>query len=165
MKTLVVHSSELWQNNAIDRGLDAAAIKAVTEDFVKHGNGEWEVRVWEEQEEATSRNEYLILDTSEGGTDLSTRNVSPANIRYVTHSINTTSHATLFVHCRTRDGRGSGLCGRSRASLVRDSAELAPCCVTCTVHKLIPHCSSLHMSCSRRPPCLGRPRGKRVFVY
>ena len=35
LKTLVVHSSELWRNEEIDRGLDPEAIKAVTEDFVK----------------------------------------------------------------------------------------------------------------------------------
>lgn len=41
LKTLVVHECPLWQNETIGRKLDRSAIKAVMDDLVKMGHGEW----------------------------------------------------------------------------------------------------------------------------
>lgn len=42
IKTLVVHDCPLWKNADIGRELTREGIRAVMEDFVKSGHGEWE---------------------------------------------------------------------------------------------------------------------------
>uniref|UniRef100_A0A7S2EJ37 ESCRT-II complex subunit VPS25 n=1 Tax=Trieres chinensis TaxID=1514140 RepID=A0A7S2EJ37_TRICV len=42
IKTLVVHDCPLWSNPEIGRKLGQEGVKAVMDDFVKSGHGEWE---------------------------------------------------------------------------------------------------------------------------
>jgi ESCRT-II complex subunit VPS25 len=41
VKTLLVHDCPLWKNAAINRQLSADSVKAIVQDLVDHGHGEW----------------------------------------------------------------------------------------------------------------------------